>query len=378
MGKATKKQQEFAQQISTTLNIQLPQEPSFENLKIFIADHIDQYMKLRYTMLGERIKKEVSILDYVRQAGFTLKRVGNQGLYTTMEHDSLIIDPHRNCYWFNSVGDADSVIGFVAKYIFDGDVKAAIDELASRLNDSDYQPTVRAKPGNTMEKERKELVLPKKNHDMRRVFAYLTKTRLIDPDIVQEFVIRDMLYQDIRGNCVFVAAGRDGNPVFVSLRGTNTHKRFIGDAEGSDYQQGFFIDNKSDSLIVTESVIDSMSIMAILKHKKIDYHKYNYLPLSGVDKFLALYYQLDYRNIRKVLLAFDNDAAGHKMARVIAAKLEDRPDLQVSIHIPEAKDWNQEIIDSFKAARPLSDINFFRKRQSDVPHHGSRDKKIER
>lgn len=115
MGKATKKQVAFASKISKTLNISLPEQLTFETMQKFINTHIDEYMNINYTALGERIKNEVSILDYVPLAGFTLKKIGNHGLYTTVEHDSLIIDPHKNCYWFNSRGDADSVIGFVTK-----------------------------------------------------------------------------------------------------------------------------------------------------------------------------------------------------------------------------------------------------------------------
>lgn len=150
----------------------------------------------------------------------------------------------------------------------------------------------------------------------------------------------------------------------------------MADVAGCDYQQGFFINNKSRNLIVTESVIDAMSVMSILKHKRIDYHKYNYLPLSGVDKYQALYYQLDHQDIKKVLLAFDNDAGGFNMARIIKSHLGGYPDLQVSIHIPKTKDWNQEIIDSFRTDHPLSDIDFFK--HSDIPIRDSRNTKIER
>ena len=82
MGKATKKQVAFASKISKTLNISLPEQLTFETMQKFINTHIDEYMNINYTALGERIKNEVSILDYVPLAGFTLKKIGNHGLYT--------------------------------------------------------------------------------------------------------------------------------------------------------------------------------------------------------------------------------------------------------------------------------------------------------
>ena len=313
MGKATKKQVAFASKISKTLNISLPEQLTFETMQKFINTHIDEYMNINYTVLGERIKNEVSILDYVPLAGFTLKKIGNHGLYTTVEHDSLIIDPYKNCYWFNSRGDADSVIGFVTKYIYNGDAKMAIKELSEKLNNSDFSFNIAITPEASVEKP-KELILPPKNSDMRKVFAYLTKSRFINQEIVQDFVTQHMLYQDLKGNCVFVSYDND-IPVFGCLRGTNTYKRFLGDLPGCNYQKGFFINGKGSELIVTESVIDAMSIMSILKEKGLDYKNYSFLSLSGVDKNNALKFHLDHnKKFQSVLLALDNDSAGKKIS----------------------------------------------------------------
>lgn len=39
---------------------------------------------------------------------------------------------------------------------------------------------------------------------MRKIYAYLIKTRHISKDVVNEMVHRKMLYQDTYGNCVFL------------------------------------------------------------------------------------------------------------------------------------------------------------------------------
>lgn len=359
MGKATKKQVAFASKISKTLNISLPEQLTFETMQKFINTHIDEYMNINYTALGERIKNEVSILDYVPLAGFTLKKIGNHGLYTTVEHDSLIIDPHKNCYWFNSRGDADSVIGFVTKYIYNGDTKMAIKELSEKLNNSDFSSNIAITPEASVEKP-KELILPPKNSDMRKVFAYLTKSRFINQEIVQDFVTQHMLYQDLKGNCVFVSYDND-IPVFGCLRGTNTYKRFLGDLPGCNYQKGFFINGKGSELIVTESVIDAMSIMSILKEKGLDYKNHSFLSLSGVDKNNALKFHLDHnKKFQSVLLALDNDSAGKKISKLIIKEFADRKDLCITEHYPSYKDWNQEITNFFRFGKPLSDIDFFK------------------
>lgn len=89
MGKATKKQVAFASKISKTLNISLPEQLTFETMQKFINTHIDEYMNINYTALGERIKNEVSILDYVPLAGFTLKKIGNHKLYDVNTYDPI-------------------------------------------------------------------------------------------------------------------------------------------------------------------------------------------------------------------------------------------------------------------------------------------------
>lgn len=59
--------------------------------------------------------------------------------------------------------------------------------------------------------ERGELQLPPRDQNDRRVFAYLTKTRKIDPEIVQDMMKQGRVYQSrqeingkIRVNCAFI------------------------------------------------------------------------------------------------------------------------------------------------------------------------------
>ena len=92
--------------------------------------------------------------------------------------------------------------------------------------------------------------------------------------MVQEFVDRKMLYQDVRGNCVFLAYGADGEPNFATFRGTLSERKFLGDIKGSDYTHDFYVNNGAEKLIVTESVIDAMSVMSILKGQGVEFQKY--------------------------------------------------------------------------------------------------------
>lgn len=285
----------------------------------------------------EEIKK-ISITEYARQMGFTPVKIGSY--YTLKEHDSVRIDPQRNIFFRNSTGDRGTVIDFVMA--FKG---VSCGEAIKLLCDEIELPKV-YKEQNSVPQKKKELILPAKARNMKNVFAYLVKTRCINQKIVQEMVDRDMLYQDERNNCVFVSRDENGMSVFATVRGTNTDKKWVGDVSGCDYSHSFFIDNCSRNLIVTESVIDAMSMMDIKEQKGENHQEYNYLSVSGLGKSReALGYHLGKTLYDIVFLAFDNDDKGREIAKEMKKHIESiNQDISVSMLIPEAaKDWNEEL-----------------------------------
>ncbi|EUC51730.1 DUF3991 and TOPRIM domain-containing protein [Mogibacterium timidum] len=285
----------------------------------------------------EEIKK-ISITEYARQMGFTPVKIGSY--YTLKEHDSVRIDPRKNIFFRNSTGDRGTVIDFVMA--FKG---VSCGEAIKLLCDEIELPKV-YKEQDSVPQKKKELILPAKARNMKNVFAYLVKTRCINQKIVQEMVDRDMLYQDERNNCVFVSRDENGKSVFATVRGTNTDKKWVGDVSGCDYSHSFFIDNCSRNLIVTESIIDAMSMMDIKEQKGENHQEYNYLSVSGLGKSReALGYHLGKTLYDIVFLAFDNDDKGREIAKEMKKHIESiNQDISVSMLIPEAaKDWNEEL-----------------------------------
>ena len=315
-----------------------------------------------------RIKREISILDYAPMHGIQLQRVGRY--YTMQGHDSVRIDPDRNCFWRNSgIGQTTegSVIDFATAFVHGEDLHAALSELTAL--------TGAATPGIREERaaqqsvsvkgrqERKSLqeALPSRARNMHRAYAYLTQTRYIDQDIVQDFVNRKMLYQDVRGNCVFVAYDEKKEPVFANFRGTLSEVKFLGDVPGSNYQKGFYINNGAKKLVVTESVIDAMSVMTILHGQGIDYKEYDYLPLSGAAKHTPLMEHLKADPKEEVLLALDHDLTGVKDMKVLHDRLIGDLGMeegQVTYHVPAGKDWNQDLAEKAGKFRPMNEIPF--------------------
>ena len=285
------------------------------------------------------------------------------------EHDSVRIDSDRNCFWRNSgigVTTTGSVIDFATAFVHGEDLHAALSELSAMVGAE--KRFVSKERKEVQEKSQVQILLkdklPERAKNMHRVYAYLTQTRCIDQDVVQDFVNQKMLYQDQRGNCVFVSYDETGNPVFANLRGTLTEKRFLGDVPGSDYQKGFYISNGSDKVIVTESVIDAMSIMSILKGQGRNYKEYDYLPLSGTDKQESLLTLLDKTPKTEVLLALDHDNAGVKRMQQIHDTLIEKYQMQedqITYHVAEKKDWNEDLIGMVHKFQSLKKLPFLEK-----------------
>lgn len=302
-----------------------------------------------------RIKENVMIVDYAREMGFTLVRTGRY--YSLKEHDSVRIDPQKNCFWRNSVpgrtGGAfgGSVIDFAME--FNGlSLGEAIRLLENRVPGTAVE-VMGKRQGENMEnvsghnKDGPVLKLPGKDNNMRKVFAYLVKTRCIRQEIVQEMVNRRQLYQDTHGNCVFLSyeAGVDGKAVFACCRGTNTYKPFYGDVEGCDYSKCFYMDNQAERLYVTESVIDAMSVMTIRFPKC---RKWNYLALGGTGKWMAVMSYILDPALKEIWIGTDNDESGQEVAQIIIKNVrKKRSDLTIITDLPEkekGKDWNEVLV----------------------------------
>lgn len=85
------------------------------------------------------------------------------------------------------------------------------------------------------ERVKKEFVMPQKAADNKRIFAYLTKQRCISPQVVNELINSNLLYQDIKGNAVFLDV-KNGVPCGAEFHGTGQKKYTVGKAKFADIE----------------------------------------------------------------------------------------------------------------------------------------------
>lgn len=343
--KATDKQLEYANQIAKVLDIDLPNTDERSVIGAFIAKHKDE-MNVRQKEINiqiiQEIESSIKIVDVASQMGYTLKREGRH--YTIKEHESVRIDVDRNLFIRYSNGHRGSVIDFISE--FNNQSKSeVINELASKINFAYSSQTSHSiKKKEKTPEEVPVLVLPEKGQNMKNVFAYLTQSRYLDSTIVQEMVEKKQLYQDQNRNCVFVSY-KNQQPVFASLCGTNTFLKFKGDVKGCDYSQGWFVDYSSEYLYVTESPIDAMSKMSLMRMSKKNYHFFDQLSLSGVTKTEAVFEHLKEKKYKEIWVGVDADKAGEGCYQEIKNRIKKEfPEVKVVRDETKfTKDWNDEL-----------------------------------
>lgn len=303
-------------------------------------------------LICQRIRDNIPIQDYAASRGFQLERKGKYyqiiGEKNHSDFSSVMINSETNRYKHYSVDNKPrSVIDFVMEV--DGcDQATAINTLKPLIDTYDLEAamTKEKKHVHKAEKQTSELTLPERADTSRNVYAYLTKTRQINKDIVDHFIYNGNLYQDNHNNCVFVRYDRQGNPTFCSKRGTNTYKRFMWEHPANDYNHCFFIDNGADTLIVNEAIIDTMSVMSIMQDCGRQINDYSYLNLSGTPKWEATVNILrENPLIKNVILACDNDDAGFTAMNNIKESIKKEfPDVKTTDFLPKTEnDWNAQL-----------------------------------
>lgn len=193
----------------------------------------------------------------------------------------------------NAVNCLTDVIGL--------DFKTAVSELVGYSHTRPINRTKSYEPP-----KKRELVIPERADNMRKVFAYLCQTRKIDSKIVNDLARNGLLYQDKRGNAVFVHRDEDGKIVGAELQGTNSYQRFKGVAGTSDSLFAVKI-GTPDRAYVFESAIDLLSFRQLANPVKIQ----NSVLVSMAGLKPNSLKSLSERGF-KLYACVDNDEAGIK------------------------------------------------------------------
>jgi hypothetical protein len=183
------------------------------------------------------------------------------------------------------------------------------------------------------------------------VKQYLTETRGLPADWVDVLHDRQLIYADQNQNAVFVRYQTEqfgkawirGNATGASLRGTQGES-FHGLSSGSERQAGYFWLRRGQEevkrVVLVESAIDAISLAALEREKLAELGTTVYLSTDGSGAIPAEALRQVIEQGGQVLVAFDADGAGEKMAWRVAAEV-----LGVKRMVPAVgKDWNDRLL----------------------------------
>lgn len=296
----------------------------------------------------------INILDYAVNNGYDLIKKGNE--VKINDHGGLVIDPLKNrwnCLSDDSKEAGGGIIQFVMylKNLSKGD---AIHELATYANIHPEPCDIAidyVKKARHFEKSNDGIFTPpQKAENYRRIFAYLVKTRFIDPVIVSYYVKQHKLYEDEHHNCCFCGFDENGEIKSISKRGTYDvpgKEPFKGLERNSDKKYPFAHEGKGNRALFYEAAIDMLSYQTIKRqfgdiHQNKDDH---YVALSGVAHIGVLYYLETHQNVDTIVFCTDNDEPGIKIIAEIIDRVEEKypQKYKYDYDLPPLphKDWNK-------------------------------------
>lgn len=254
-----------------------------------------------------------NLIEWFKNNGYETKSVGKEthikgfgGLYIKNN------EPNVWNRFSTNQGSRNAIDCLI--YVLGVDFKTALKELSGEeysyqrsSNINDYKPNV-----TTPIADNRPFIAPTPGNINSNIFAYLINTRKIDKNIVIDLVQKGFLYQDNRGNAVFLHKDNNGNNIGAELQGTNTYKRFKGIATGTKDSAFMYVKgNNPKEVYAFESAIDMMSYIQL--HREIK--SAMFVSLAGLKpKPLQELMQSGY----KVISCVDNDIAGQVFNRSLA------------------------------------------------------------
>ncbi len=290
--------------------------------------------------------REMDLLTYLTYYDPGNLRHVSGSVYSTVEHDSLIINNGKWCWFSQGIG-GKSALDYLIK-VKQIPFREAVERLIGYIS----EPLPPVKP---REEPPKEFKMPELNSDPSRAAQYLI-SRGIDPEIVQWCIDHKLIYETTKyQNVLFVGYDREGIPRYGAVR--SIFGNFKGDVQGSDKRIAFRLIKAQHprKIHVFESVPDLLSFATLVKLEGKNWHKETYLSLAGIggtslpralEQFLK-----EFPDVTHIYLHLDNDEPGRKAAQRIAEILSPKYHIR-NRPPPEGKDYNEYLKIQLSKPRP--------------------------
>lgn len=276
------------------------------------------------------VANNVNLVNFLQMEGESLMKSGKDMRWS--RHTSVTVRGNQWYEWKSQEGGYP--IEFLKRY-FQYDFKQAMEVLLSASGEVGLASIEQAEP--------KEFILPPRNDTMNRAYGYLMNTRFIDKEVIDEFVKRDLIYEDSTyHNVVFVGYDEEGVARHAHKKSTftNKSKSFRGNVDGSDPKYTFHYIGNSNKLFVFEAPIDMLSYISLNKH---NWTEHSYIALNGLGTKGLEHMIETYPHLRLFLLCFDHDIAGIEGTERVLDMMFEKGLYEVGIIQPNNKDFNEDL-----------------------------------
>ena len=285
--------------------------------------------------------RQLDLLSYLQQHEPEELVRFSSNVYTLRSHDSLKISNGKWYQWSTGIGGI-SALDYLIK-VQGMDFVSAVSKILR------YSPLAEPARPTPAKRQRPVFTLPAPYENNDRVYAYLT-SRGLSIDLLRMCIDAELVYEDMRHNCVFVGFDRKKIPRYAMLRSSSPYSTFLGEVSGSDKRYSFSLSGSGETLYVFESAIDCLSFIELQRMKTDELKPDNYLSLSGVYRpgegrrtelpaALQEYLSIN-EGIRHIALCLDNDEAGRSAALAICAALPDKYTAEL-LPPQSVKDYNE-------------------------------------
>lgn len=300
---------------------------------------MSRYVKFTQEQLDRAAHTDIK--SFLEAKGEKVLKSGSEWMWEA--NHSVKIRGH--VFYDHSTGDKGTAINFLCDFFhmdFPGAVYTLLgDDYAGANLDRSF----------VGRHERKPLILPKRNRNMQRVYAYLMQERKIDADIITFFAHNRTLYESEKThNCVFVGLDLMGKPRAAHEKGTLSDKPYRRDVVGSEKDYFFNYCGGSDRLYVFEAPIDLLSFLCLNKSK--NWRQHNYLALGGLSDRALARLLTEHPNIRRIAFCLDNDFNAKKQdgspdknhGQIMGESYRNKyagKGYETNTLTPSLKDWNE-------------------------------------
>ncbi|MGX8833684.1 DUF3991 domain-containing protein [Amedibacillus sp. YH-ame6] len=280
------------------------------------------------------LANSINLVDYLRNQGETLIKSGRE--FRWQRYTSVTI---KDNHWYKHKTQEG---GYPIKFLEEFYGMKYVDAMELLLSyASDTGITANYEPKEEVPK--KEFALPERSETMKRMYAYLLKTRHIDKDVVNEFVKKGLLYEDTQyHNVVFVGEDNEGIARHAHKKSTYESKdgtSYRGNVESSDPRYSFHYKGTSSTLLVFEAPIDMLSYISIYKD---NWQQHSYLALCGLGMQPIEEMLEENTNINLVIVGTDHDVAGIEGAERIQDYIDTLSNVNMARAEPIYKDFNED------------------------------------